>query len=81
MDEIVTAEDIRDLLQAPEGTALVIEEGHAQVVDQAAAADALPILTREDLTTMLGGTGADPGDETLHRVAAGLDSAVRQQGG
>lgn len=78
---IVTPEDLRDLLEAPSDAALVIEEGQARVVGQAAAGDALPILNHEDLTTMLDGPGADHADETLQQLAAGLDNAVRQQGG
>lgn len=78
--DIVTAEDLRDLLEAPDDAALVVQEGHARVVEEAAAGDALPILHHEELTTMLDGPGADPSDETLGQLAAGLDDAVRQQG-
>lgn len=77
---IVTPEDLRDLLQAPDDAGLVVEEGHARVVEEAAAADAAPILSHNDLTTMLDGAGGAK-DETLDQLAAGLDSAVRQQGG
>ena len=80
MDSIVTTEDLRELLEAPEDAALVVEEGQARVVDEAAAADALPILSHENLTTMLDGPGADTSDETLEQLASGLDNAVRQQG-
>lgn len=80
MENIVTTEDLRDLLEAPDDAALVVEEGQARVVEEAAAADAVPILSHDDLTTMLDGPGADRSDETLEQVAAGLDDAVRQQG-
>lgn len=79
-DSIVTTEDLRDLLEAPDGAALVVEEGEARVVEEAAAEEALPILTHEALTTMLDGPGADDSDETLDQVAEGLDNAVREQG-
>ena len=80
MESIVTTEDLRELLEAPEDAALVVEEGQARVVDEAAAADALPILSHENLTTMLDGPGADATDETLEQLASGLDNAVREQG-
>jgi hypothetical protein len=77
---IVTTDDLRDLLEAPGDATLVVEGGEARVVDDPAAADGLPVLDQEALTTMLDGPGADASDETLSKVAAGLDGAVREQG-
>jgi hypothetical protein len=78
--DVVTTEALRDLLEAPADAGLVVEDGHARVVADAAAADAVPILRQADLTTMLDGAGAGHGDEALDQLAAGLDKAVRQQG-
>ncbi len=75
---IVTPDDLRDLLQAPADAGLVVEQGQARVVADAAAADAVPILRHADLATMVDVAGAS--DETLTQLAAGLDNAVRQQG-
>lgn len=58
----------------------MVEDGHARVVADAAAADAVPILRQADLTTMLDGAGAAGGEEVLDQLAKGLGGAVRQQG-
>jgi hypothetical protein len=77
----VTADDLRELLDAPDGTTLVIEEGETRLVPAAEAAEGMPVLARTDLLALLGGEGADGSDETLRLVAQGLGSAVRAQGG
>jgi len=77
-DSIVTTANLRELLAAGNDAALVVEGGRARVV-AGAAGDAAPILSHADLTTMVDGAG-DRSDETLDRLAAGLNSAVRQQG-
>jgi hypothetical protein len=79
--DLVTVEHLRDLLDAPDETALVVEEGSARVVPRAEAGAGLSLLTRADLLGMLGGDPGDLSDETLRQVAARLDVAVRQQGG
>ena len=68
----VTADDLRELLNAPTGTALVVEEGEIRIVPTDDAATALPVMARADLVALLGDSHVDANTETLRVLADGL---------
>lgn len=78
--DLITAEHVQALSAAPEGSALVISEGRAQVLpgpltDQ----DGYLVISREDLNGLL--HTSSPGRSDLDDLALRLNSAVVEQGG
>jgi hypothetical protein len=78
--DLITAEHVRALSDAPEGAALVIAEGQAKVVPGPATdKDGYLVIGRQDLQGMLGSDGAD--EHGFDELARRLNSAVIEQGG
>ncbi len=77
---LITAEHVRDLSAAPEGSALVISEGRAQVLPGPLSdRDGYLVISREDLSGMVGTTRPD--GHVLDELAQRLNSAIIEQGG
>jgi hypothetical protein len=78
--DLITAEHVRDLSTASEGSALVIAEGRAQVLPgPVTELDGYLVIGREDLNGLLG--AQRPDDAALDQLAHRLNSAVVEQGG
>jgi hypothetical protein len=77
---LITAEHVRALSNASEGSALVIAEGRAQVLaGPISDRDGYLVIGREDLNGMIG--TKRPDDAALEDLALRLNSAVVEQGG
>lgn len=77
---LITAEHVRALSNASEGSALVIAEGRAQVLPGPISdRDGYLVIGREDLNGMIGSQRAD--DSALEDLAIRLNSAIVEQGG
>lgn len=78
--DLITAEHVRTLSNAEEGSALVVVEGQAQVLPGPVTdADGYLVIGREDLTGLI---GTQPLDESaLRELAQRLNSAIVEQGG
>lgn len=78
--DLITAEHVRALSDAAEGSALVIAEGRAQVLPGPVTdADGYLVIGREDLNGMIG--TRRPDDSALADLALRLNSAIVEQGG
>ncbi|MGE0218342.1 hypothetical protein [Mycolicibacterium sp.] len=75
----ISPDDVRRLLGADDGSALVLVEGRVEVVSGDAAEGALEVVTRADLVARTG--RADLTDQELAEQAAALDLAVAELGG
>ncbi len=77
---LITADDVRALMAAPEGSALVVSEGRAQVMPGPQTdRDGYLVIGREDLDGLIGSQPSDP--SALDQLAQRLNSAVIEQGG
>ncbi len=77
---LITADDVRALRAAPEGSALVISGGRAQVMPGPQSdRDGYLVIGREDLDGLIG--TQTPDDSALNELAHRLNSAVVEQGG
>ena len=78
--DLITAEHVRSLSDASEGSALVIAEGRAQVLPgPVTEADGYLVIGREDLHGLIGTQQLD--ESALTELAQRLNSAIVEQGG